>query len=261
MISLNNLLLAESFHAKLLCNTDECLSYIIVLLNLLTIFYLVYSSYKKVTKITRIFGYVWSCFIMCASVTILFIHTCIFTMMSTVFSGMAIIAVLSMIFEAKQEEKQGKSQFDFGTTSVDERNKGCYVIYRTSDNKFAFALHAKNKKLLLKSVYKYATLEDAKKAILQCREYGALSELENSTGEWVLDVKHPKFRLYMKQSSYFVDLAVSEEMVLLKSQEIELYGDANWYATNAIKCVNSNVLYFAKGNENVLNGDDFIEEV
>ena len=104
MISLANFLLSGSINSALVCNPDECLSYIIVFLNLLTIFYLVYSSYKKVNKITRIFGYIWSCLIMVASVVVLAIHTCIFTIAGTIFSGMAIIAVLSMIFESKKAE-------------------------------------------------------------------------------------------------------------------------------------------------------------
>lgn len=256
MISSQQLILAESFHSKLLCNTEECLSYILVLLNLLTIFYLVYSSYKKVTKITRIFGYFWSCFIMCANVTVLFIHTCIFTIMCTVFTGMAIIAVLSMIYESKQEERESSSNNNYGTNKTAQ---GCYVIYRTDDNKFAFALHAKNKKLLLSSVYKYTTLEETKEAIVRCRDYGSMADLENSTGEWVLDVRHPKFRLYKKEDSYCVDLAISEEMVLLKSESIEVYGDAFWYANDAMKCVGSDVLYFANGKKNILEGSEFLD--
>ena len=262
MININNLLLEESLHSMLLCNTDECLSYIIVLLNLLTIFYLVYSSYAKVTKIMRLFGYVWSCIIMCATVAILFLHTCIFTVMCAVFTGMAIIAVLSMICEAKQEEKDAKHQMNFGTVENNSKNKseGSYVIYPTDDDKFVFALHAKNKKMILRSVYKYDTLESAENAILMCREYGVKSNFENSIGDWVLEVNHPKFRLYIKNGNYLVDLAINEKTVMLKSRPIEFLTDASWYANTAMRCINSKVLYFAKGKEDVLKGSEFLQD-
>lgn len=260
MISLQNILLAESIHSKLLCNTEECLSYILVLLNLLTIFYLVYSSYRKVTKITQIFGYFWSCFIMCGTVTVLFIHTCIFTIMCAVFTGMAIIAVLSMIYESKHPENRTQNDEFDNNYKLENKPQGCYVIYKTDDDKFTFALHAKNKKKLLQSVYKYDTLEEAKKAIFKCRDFGSMAELENSTGEWILDVNHPKFRLYLNGETYYIDLAVSENTILLKSNPVESYSEANWNANNSMKCVNTTVLYFAKGKNNVLDGKDFLYE-
>ena len=255
MNSLSNLLLTDNGLSKLLCDTDECLSYILVLLGILSIFYLVYTSYRPVNKRVRIFGYIWSCFIMCFTVFIIFLHTCIFTILCAIFIGMMVIAVFSTVLENKPQKSENQDVKE----TKNEKNKGCYVIYPTDDNYFVFGLHAKNKSMLAKSVFKYKTLEEVKDAINICRSNGIISELEDSTGNWVLDVKHPKFRMYLEKHKYIIDLSINEEFIIIKSDEISDAKDALNIAKNSMNAVGSEILYFAVDKKEIKKGCDFIE--
>ena len=253
MISFGKLLLAETINSSLMCNTDECLSFIIVFLNLLTIFYLVYSSYKKITKITRIFGYFWSCLIMCASVAVLAIHTCIFTIAGTVFTGMAIIAVLSMIFESKKE-----TSTTFAEVEDKKKDVGCYVIFPTTDNNFVFGLHNKKNALLAMSKYKYKTGEEAKNAINLSKMNGQECEFEDLTADWVVDAKHPKFRMFLTEKGYAFEFAVNAKLTILKSDAIEDASTCLKMVKEARICVTSNILYLATSKKDIKNGKKFV---
>ena len=249
MINFKNLL--SKANSGLICNASECLSFIIVFLNLLTIFYLVYSSYRKITNITIIFGYVWSCFIMCASIVVLAIHTCIFTIGGTIFTGMAIVAVLSMIFENKNKIK---NQPDY---EEKKKNVGSYVIYPTTDNNFVFGLHNRWKQLLAMSKYKYRTIEEVKEAINIAKLNGNGCDFEDSTKNWVIDAKHPMFKMYSKKQKYFFELAVNENFVILKSEAIDDCFICSTMAKQAKKCVTTNALYFANSKKDIKNGKKF----
>jgi len=252
MIRHLNLLLSESINSFLVCDTDECLSFIIVFLNLLTIFYLVYSSYKRFTNITKIFGYIWSCFIMCASVVVLALHTCVFTIAGTIFTGMAIIAVLSMIFEHKKEEKTNQPESDSKKKDV-----GCYVIFPTTDSNFVFGLHNKKNQLLSMSKYKYKTVEEAKEAINLARYSGENCEFEDSTKDWVVDAKHPKFRMFLKKQKYFFELAVNEDLIILNSDAIDDAAVCLKMVKEARICVTSSVIYLATAKKDIKVGKKF----
>jgi uncharacterized protein YegP (UPF0339 family) len=236
-----------NIQSSLLCDADECLSFIIVFLNLLTVFYLVYSSYKKFTKITEYFGYAWSGFIALASVIVLAIHTCIFTISGTVFTGMAISAILSMVFEHKKEDSNETSK----------TNLGCYVIFKTTDDKFVFGLHNKKKELLALSFYKYNSVEDAKEAIAYSRESAQGIELEDLTADWVIDAKHPKFKMYSEDEKYFFEFNVSESITLLKSEAIDESSKCQKMAKDAMRCVVSNVTYMSSAKKDIKNGEEF----
>lgn len=230
MNNFQNLILAESLHSKLICNADECLSYILVLLNMLTIFYLVYSSYKKVSKITRIFGYFWSSLIMCGTVVVLFLHTCIFTIMCAVFTAMAIISVLSMIFESKEEEKLAMMKLDFSDMIKDiVEEKDFYIIYKVEDNKYSFVLKRDNK-IILKSIYKYDTVEDARNAILGCKEYNMIqTESKEVTPAPVEEVEEEKVEVVdVKADDEIKDEVVEEpqdEVVAESNTELACVSD------------------------------------
>ena len=252
MIRQISLLLSESINSSLVCNTDECLSFIIVFLNLLTIFYLVFSSYTKFTKITKIFGYVWSCFIMCAAVVVLAIHTCVFTIAGTIFTGMAIIAVLSMIFEHKKEVKTEQSESD-----TKKKDIGCYVIFPTNDNNFVFGLHDKKNQLLSMSKYKYKTIEEAKEAINIARTSGEDCEFEDLTKDWVVDAKHPKFKMFLKKQKYFFELAVNQNLIILKSDAIDDASVCLKMVKEARRCVTSSIIYFATAKKDVKVGKKY----
>jgi uncharacterized protein YegP (UPF0339 family)/predicted DNA-binding protein (MmcQ/YjbR family) len=169
---------------------------------------------------------------------------------------MMVIAIFSTVLENKPQRAENNEDVK---ETKNEKNKGCYVIYPTNDNYFVFALHGKNKAMLAKSVYKYKTLEEAKEAINICRTNGIISELEDKTGNWVLDVKHPKFRMYLQASKYIIDLSINDEFVIIKSDEIEEAKDALNTVKNSMNAVGSQVLYFAIDKKEIMNGRDFIE--
>lgn len=252
MIRHLNLLLSESINSFLVCNTDECLSFIIVFLNLLTIFYLVFSSYTKFTKITKIFGYIWSCIIMCASVVILALHTCVFTIAGTIFTGMAIIAVLSMIFEHRKKEKTEQSE-----STTKKKDVGCYVIFPTTDNNFVFGLHGKRNQLLAMSKYKYKTVEETKEAINLAKCSGECCEFEDLTKDWVVDAKHPKFKMFLKKQKYFFELAVNEDLIILNSEAIDDVSVCLKMVKEARKCVTSNVIYLSTAKKDIKIGKKY----
>ena len=249
MINIINGLLAQSINSYLICNTDECLSFIIVFLNLLTIFYLVYSSYKKITKLTRIFGYLWSCLIMCASIVVLVLHTCVFTIAGTVFTGMAIIAVLSMIFESKKDEKTNHNEVEGVKKDI-----GCYVIFPTTDNNFVFGLHNKKNELLALSKYKYKTIDQTKEAISILQLSGGNCEFEDLTQNWTIDAKHPKFKMYLKKQKYFFEFAAREDLTLLKSDAIDDAAVCLKMVKDARMCITSRIIYFATSKKDIKIG-------
>ena len=64
--------LLASFNETISCNASECLSWIIVLFNILTVFYLAFCAWFKITKTVKLFGWVWAGINVCATVIILF---------------------------------------------------------------------------------------------------------------------------------------------------------------------------------------------
>lgn len=238
--------------SSLICDADECLSFIIVFLNLLTIFFLVFSSYIKINgKVLRIFGYFWSAFIMVMSVIVLAIHTCIFTLGGIIFTAMAMAAVLSLVLESKK--KEGNT----GEYEVKKKNVGCYVIFPTTDDAFVFGLHNRSNQLLAMSKYKYKTVEEAKEAIMLARSSGESASFEDLTKSWVIDAKHPKFRMYLKNNKYLFELAISEECSILRSKPITDASLCLKMVKEARKCVSNNNLYFATAQADIMKGERY----
>ena len=91
------ILLAESgFLTKLACESTDCLSYIISLIDILTILYLAYCASFRVNKGVRIFGWVWAALVIAATVTIIAIHTCLFTLVSALFTALIMMALFGV---------------------------------------------------------------------------------------------------------------------------------------------------------------------
>ena len=240
-----------SFANTLACNASECLSWIIVLLNILTVFYLAFCAWFKVTKAVKLSGFVWTAITVCTTVIILFFHTCIFTIISAVFTALISMATLSVVFNHKLQKAEN-------ITEVDNEIKGYYVIFNTTDKKYAFRLYDKTKKYFMTSCYKYNSLEEVKKAITICRKNGIDVMLEDQTAEWIKSVNLPKFVMAEYQNKYYNEYIISNELTMLKSI---FYSDI----VVCTKCVNkvmnavlSDELFISK---DILDGDDFKNEV
>jgi len=102
---------------KLACESTDCLSYIISLLDILTVLYLAYCASFRVNKGVRIFGWIWAAVVIAATVTIIAIHTCLFTLVSALFTALILMALFGVTFEAIADKKKADSAVDKPTTS------------------------------------------------------------------------------------------------------------------------------------------------
>ena len=93
---------------KLACDSTDCLSYIISLLDILTVLYLSYCASFRVNKGVRIFGWVWAAIVIAATVAIIAIHTCLFTLVSALFTALVLMALFGVTFESITNERKMK---------------------------------------------------------------------------------------------------------------------------------------------------------
>ena len=100
------ILSADSILTKLACESTDCLSYIISLLDILTVLYLAYCASFRVNKGVRIFGWVWAAVVIAATITIIAIHTCLFTLVSALFTALVLMALFGVTFESITNEKK-----------------------------------------------------------------------------------------------------------------------------------------------------------
>ncbi|MBE5756011.1 MAG: hypothetical protein E7341_05005 [Clostridiales bacterium] len=84
------------------CGVSECLSWIFVLINFLSIFYLAFCMFYKINKVVKMIGYVWSCVVTAASVVIIAVHTCLFTVVCAAFTGLMLFGLLYVILKNKK---------------------------------------------------------------------------------------------------------------------------------------------------------------
>ena len=71
---------------SLACSGSECLCWILVLFNIFAVFFLVFCSFWKVSRLAKIGGWVYSGVLVCLTILILFFHTCIYTLLATIFT-------------------------------------------------------------------------------------------------------------------------------------------------------------------------------
>ena len=88
---------------SLACSGTECFCWILVLFNILAVFYLVFCSFWKVSRLVKIFGWVHSGVLICIAIITLFYHTCIYTLLATLFTGMMLLAILSIVLQQQGE--------------------------------------------------------------------------------------------------------------------------------------------------------------
>lgn len=96
--------------ASLCSDPEKCLCWLIILLDIFSIFYLVFASFYRVTKIVRVIGWIWLGALLTADVAIIVIHTCILTLLCFLFTIMIMVAMLSVVLpkcEKKPIEKYG----------------------------------------------------------------------------------------------------------------------------------------------------------
>ena len=87
----------------LVCSVSECLSWIFVLLNFLSIFYLTFCTFYKVNDVVKVIGFAWVVFVTAASTAIVWMHTCLFTIICAAFTGLMIFGLLYVMLKSKVE--------------------------------------------------------------------------------------------------------------------------------------------------------------
>ncbi len=237
----------DEFLKSITCSGLGCLSWILVLFNILAIFYLVFCSFWKVTRTAKITGWVWSAALLCATVGILIAHTCVYTLLTTIFTAMMIMAIMSIILPqpnaTKTEEKEEKSE-----------KLGAYVISKTDDDRYAFAIHDSAKKFVVKSKYSYATLEIAKKEICVCRDNGMLAAINDKTGAWIREEFYPTFEMFAKDGKYHFCLKINGKYTIFESEEYDDIKACEKMLERAKKMVASTSVYL---NTETAHGKDY----
>lgn len=234
---MNNLL--SSFMEKLVCSQDECLSWIIILLNILTVFYLVFCSWFRVTKAVKAIGYAWASALTVGTVAVVAVHTCIFTILSAVFTALIVMAVLSVVFDKGIFERTGGEEKQV-------KPSGSYVVHKTDKGNFAFVLYDNRKNAIAKSCFKYNDIDETKAAIEVCRQNGYIASVEDRTKSWIEFVNHPKFELFKKNGKYLFVMSLTSDKFILKSANFNEYEQCEKTMKTAISAVRSEKVYYAE---------------
>ena len=200
---------------SLACSGTECFCWILVLFNILAVFYLVFCSFWKVTRLAKIFGWVHSGVLICVAIVTLFYHTCIYTLLATIFTGMMLMAILSIILP-QQPEPRTKTE-----KVKSPKPMGSYVISETFDGWFVFGIYDAKRRKLIDSTYAYISIEEAKDAILACRENGLIAETEDRSGSWIQEKYIPKFEVCKYGDKYGFSLYIAEEDSVVRSEKFD----------------------------------------
>ena len=103
---------------SLACSGSECFCWIPVLFNIFAVFYLVFCSFWKISRLVKLSGWIYSGVLIGTTILILFFHTCIYTLLATIFTGMMLMAILSIILpqpgEPREKEKKIKAPKPLG---------------------------------------------------------------------------------------------------------------------------------------------------
>ena len=198
---------------SLACSGTECFCWILVLFNILAVFYLVFCSFWKVSGLVKIFGWVHSGVLISTAIVTLFYHTCIYTLLATIFTGMMLMAILSIILP-QQTEAHTKTERVKSPKPI-----GAYVISETYDGWFVFGIYDAKRKHLVNSTYAYDSVEKVKEAIRACRENGSIAETEDRSGSWIQEKYIPKFEVCKYGNKYGFSLYIAQEDSIVRSEK------------------------------------------
>lgn len=229
-----NLFIANDFLSSLACHSNDCLSWMIIVINILTVSYLVFCSFFKFGKTLKIIGFIWLVLALAGIVTLIILHTCVFTIICAVFTILILITAFAVILTHQQEE-----------TINNKKSYGYYVINPTTDGKFTFSFYDKHKKLVLESGYYMNTLEELNSAIDICRERGIISKIEDHTKEKFLNNGYPKFEIHSEGKYYFYLFRCNSKTIVFNSKRYCSYKKCLKDATKLSKIIKSSKVYYS----------------
>ncbi|MBE6554995.1 MAG: hypothetical protein E7663_01995 [Ruminococcaceae bacterium] len=188
----------------------------------------------------KISGWVWATVLLCATIGILFFHTCIYTLLATVFTVMMLMAIMAVVLPSVREDVEGE-----GRQPVAVKPLGSYVISETTEGGYVFGIYDTSRRLLVNSHHSYATLQKVRAEISICRESGEIGQVEDRTGRWIKEEFHPKFVLCSENGKCFFTLLIQDEHIMLRSREFAQLKDCVALLERVKRAVLSTDVYYS----------------
>lgn len=221
--------------------------WLIVLLDILAIYYLVFVSFYKVTKFVKMIGWLWLGVLIAGDVIIVALHPCVLTLLCVMFTIMIMSAILSVVLPSGAVEQAvvRQAQEDGKPKNKGEGKIGSYVIREIDAKKYCFEIYDKQDKLLVRSLDCYKSTADVKQAIELTRESGKIADIEDRTVNWIKEFNHPKFELIKEGKAYFFRLSLDAKAVVFKSPNYQSLQECKKQLDKTVSAVASTAVYLS----------------
>jgi len=229
-----DIMFISDFLTSLSCTSNECMSWIIIALNILTVSHLVFCSFFKFTKTLKVLGFIWLFLALAGIVAVIVYHTCIFTIICALFTILILITTFAVILTNSDDSHKKK-----------KNNYGSYVINPTTDGKYTFSFYDKKKHLVLQSGYYLKSLEEIGSAINVCRKRGNIAQFEDHTKTKFLDNGFPKFELHTDGQHYFYLFRCNSKTLVFKSKLYCKYKKCLKDVKKMAKVIKSSRVYYS----------------
>ena len=230
---------------KLCTDTSSCMCWLIVLLDILAIYYLVFVSFYKVTKFVKMIGWLWLGVLITGDVIIVALHPCVLTLLCVMFTIMIMTAILSVVLPSGAAEQVVVQQVQVESKPKEEAKKGSYVIREIDAKKYCFEIYDKQDKLLVRSLDCYKSTADVKQAIEVTRESGKIASIEDRTVNWIKEYNHPKYEMMKEGSSYIFRLSLDAKTVMFKSPNYQSLQECKKQLDKTVAAVASTAVYLS----------------
>lgn len=238
-------LLAGTLDISSLCtNTENCLCWLIILLDIFAIFYLVFASFYRITKLVRMVGWIWLGVLITADVIIVAIHPCILTLLCILFTIMIMTAILSVVLP-NTGTAEVSEQKDGSAKPKNNTKCGSYVIREIDAKRFCFEIYDKQDRFLVRSFNCYKSVAGVKQAIAMARENGEIADVEDRTVNWIKEVNHPKFEMFKEGELYCFKLSSDNTSVIFKSPSYTTLQECKKQLDKTIAAVASTAVYIS----------------
>jgi uncharacterized protein YegP (UPF0339 family) len=220
---------------------------LIILLDILAIYYLVFVSFYRVTKFVKMIGWLWLGVLITGDVIIVALHPCVLTLLCVMFTIMIMTAILSVVLPSGAVEQVvvRQAQEDSKPKDKDGEKRGSYVIREIDAKKYCFEIYDKQDKLLVRSLDCYKSTADVKQAIELTRESGKIADIEDRTVNWIKEFNHPKFELIKEGKVYFFRLSLDAKAIVFKSPNYQSLQECKKQLDKTVSAVASTAVYLS----------------
>ncbi len=238
-----NLTIGSMDLTSLCSNPEKCLCWLIILLDILAIFYLVFVSFYKVTRLVSMIGWIWIGVLLTADIIILAIHPCILTLLCILFTIMIMAAILSVVLPGAGATGAASGEKKSTPKPKSQENYGSYVVREINADKYCFELYDRQNDFLVRSFHCYQTIGDTKQAIAVSRESGQVADLEDRTVSWIKEVNHPKFEMFKKDGKYYFRLSLNSKFIIFLSKAFNTLSECKRQLDKTMIAVASSSVY------------------